>query len=49
MVAPVDTALLVCIFMLQLLTAVKVLVVLAQSLLFVQIPDTCSVFVFDCG
>lgn len=30
MVAPVDTALLVCIFMLQLLTAVKVLVVLAQ-------------------
>lgn len=49
MVAPVDTALLVCIFMLQLLTAVKVLVVLAQSLLFVQIPDTCSVFVLIVG
>ena len=32
MVAPADTALLVCTFMLQVLTAVKVLVVLAQSL-----------------
>ena len=44
--APVDTALLLCIFMLQSLTAVKILVVLAQSLPFVPISGTCSVFCF---